>query len=249
MKKIRTNYNIILTGTIDVSKSYGGMNTLPLVDETERLNQYESAIERYICQSAFNKIVFVETSEYQAFDYKKFEKLADEHGKQFEYITFCGNFELIRERGKSSGDAEAINYALTHSELLKNEETIYKVTGRIFLTNSFTITKTKDKVRNEFFSYKKFKWHRCVTYFFKFNKEDYLKYFFDVPELCDERIEMDMEKVFYQKIVESKIQCKPFRKYPRINGIIGSQGIKYDKTPFQYFLGDIMIRLGFFTVN
>ncbi len=62
-----------------------------------------------------------------------------------------GSTELIKERGKSVGDAEAINYALKNSHLLKNEDTIYKVTGRIFLTNSYDIVKTKNEVRNEFF--------------------------------------------------------------------------------------------------
>lgn len=145
-----TNNSILLTGTIDVSKSYGGMNTLPLVDINERLEQYNSAISRYITESAFNKIVFVETSEYD-FDYKFFQDLAEKNGKRFEYLTFMGSTELIKERGKSVGDAEAINYALKNSHLLKNEDTIYKVTGRIFLTNSYDIVKTKNEVRNEFF--------------------------------------------------------------------------------------------------
>ncbi len=74
-----TNNSILLTGTIDVSKSYGGMNTLPLVDINERLEQYNSAISRYITESAFNKIVFVETSEYD-FDYKFFQDLAEKMG-------------------------------------------------------------------------------------------------------------------------------------------------------------------------
>lgn len=133
--KTQTNSNIILTGTIDVSHSMGGLNTLVVSDIDERLHQYENAIERYIKESVFNKIVFVETSNF-AFDTIRYEKMALNYNKHFEYLTFMGSYEEIKIKGKSLGDAEVINNALINSKILKNESTIYIVTGRLFLLNS-----------------------------------------------------------------------------------------------------------------
>ena len=159
---------ILLTGTIDVSNSYGGKNKVVINNTNERLKQYESAISRYICESVFDIIVFVETSNYP-FNESKYCELAEKNNKKFEYITFIGNGEKVKEKGKSYGEAEAILYGITNSKLLKNEQVIYKGTGRIFLKNSKIIVKHKSKSRNEFISFSKIDYGRCVTWFFKFN--------------------------------------------------------------------------------
>lgn len=244
---INKSFPLLLTGTIDVSKSLGGMNkNLAVKSLDERLNQYESAITRYIEESVFNKIVFVETSNYN-FDVEKFNALSQKHNKEFEYITFLGSYEKVIEKGKSYGDAEALLYAIKNSKLLKDEETIYKITGRIFLTNSFDIVKGFNKSPNEFISFSR--GNRCVTYCFKFNKYDFNKYFANLLDLCDELNGKDLETVFYKIIKDSKIKTKPFKRYPRINGVIGGFGTKYDKKRYQYFIADILIKLGIFTIK
>lgn len=243
------NSNILLTGTINVNPSFGGQNKVVLSNLCERLSQYERAITRYICDTQFNKIVFVETSNYPL-DYDKFESLARQNGKQFEYLPFEGSYELVKQKGKSVGDAEAINYALCNSKILNNEETIYKITGRLFLLNSNEILKTKDRVRNEFFAFRKREpSYRCKTYFFKFNRKDYMDYFLCVPDLVDERIDMDMETVFYKRIIESGIEHKAFKKYPRITGVIAGLGTTYDKSNLEYIIGDFLIKTGFYDIK
>ena len=114
-------YPILLTGTIDVTKTAGGYNSVTIMDTSERLTQYNSAIERFIINSAFNKIVFVETTNYP-FDDRIFIDLANKYNKQFEYLTFQGDIINVKEKGKSYGEAEAILYGLKNSILLKNNE-------------------------------------------------------------------------------------------------------------------------------
>lgn len=239
---------ILLTGTIDVSNSSGGVNYVVINNTLERLKQYESAIEKYIKLSSFDRIVFVETSNYK-FDESRFSSLASSYNKRFEYITFQGDYEKVKEKGKSYGEAEAILYGIKNSKLLENEETIYKGTGRIFLRNSKKIVKHKDKIRNEFISFSKIDYGRCVTWLFKFNKSDYLKYFADCQYQCNESIGKDIEKVFFEIIVDNNIEQKPFNQYPRMNGIIGGLGIKYDKSFLKYKIFDILLKTGFFTVK
>lgn len=64
-----------------------------------------------------------------------------------------------------------IDHAICSSQLLKYSETFYKVTGRIFLTNSDEIIKTYKKHANEFLVIKNDKW--CYTHVFKMNINDY----------------------------------------------------------------------------
>lgn len=65
---------LLLTGTID-STVYNNVGN-KIVDVNERLLQYESCIERYIKESPFTKIVFIENSGYP-FDAKKFIAMAE----------------------------------------------------------------------------------------------------------------------------------------------------------------------------
>ena len=52
-------YPLLLTGTID-SRSFDGDG----IDLKKRLESYENSLERYICETQFNPIVFVENSGY-----------------------------------------------------------------------------------------------------------------------------------------------------------------------------------------
>lgn len=80
---------LLLTGTID-SAVYNNVGN-KIVDIQERLSQYESCIERYIKESPFMNIVFIENSEYP-FDAEKFIAMAENcvingQKKQFEFIS------------------------------------------------------------------------------------------------------------------------------------------------------------------
>lgn len=53
---------------------------------------------------------------------------------RLEYICFDGN-NYDKERGKGYGEALIIEYALSHSNLLKQADQIIKITGRIIVKN------------------------------------------------------------------------------------------------------------------
>lgn len=92
--KNKQQYPLLLTGTID-SRPFDGDG----IDLKYRLESYENSIKRYICDTKFNPIVFIENSGYD-FEYEKYEKLAQEYGKQFEFIngTVCN--KEVKEHGK-----------------------------------------------------------------------------------------------------------------------------------------------------
>ena len=124
---------LLLTGTIDSSVYMNTGNKICDIDV--RLQQYTSAITRYIKFSPFTHIVFIENSGYD-FDVDYFANMAKEKGKYFEFISGKICREEIIKRGKSFGDAFLIHEALEKSILLKQFNFFYKITGRIYLENS-----------------------------------------------------------------------------------------------------------------
>lgn len=235
---------ILLTGTINTSV-FNNVNVV-LTDLNERLRQYSNTIIRYIEDSEFDKIVFVENSGYP-FDKNYFLELAHKYEKEFEYLPFIGNRDKISSYGKSYGDAECITFGIKNSNILKNEKYIYKVTGRIYLKNSKDICKTQYSCDNEFVVYNDTKW--CHTNFFKVKREDYLKFLSDVQEECDDFNKKSIEYIYYERLLSSNMNSSCFSVYPDLIGVIGGSGALYDKKRIELIVRNILCLVGYFNIK
>lgn len=249
MNRIRNNkivgeYPLLLTGTIDAN-IYNNIGNR-ITDVNIRLEQYESAIYRYIKESPFNPIVFVENSGYD-FDENKFKIYAEEFGKKFEFIKGKICYDEITKKGKSFGDAFLIYEGLIKSKLLSKSEYFYKITGRIFLKNANEIVKTKDKYRNEFICYTGLGW--CLTNIFKCNKEDYLRELGDIYLECDETKVRDIEISFYYRLIKANMEIDSFETFPWFDGIQGATLQNYSGGGMERFIRNICAKLHVFKLN
>ncbi len=232
----------MLTGTVD-SSVYNNVGNI-IQDTNIRLKQYEISIERYIKETPFNVIVFIENSGF-TFDEEKFKFLAKDYGKEFEFIQGKICKEEIISHGKSFGDAYLVAEALRKSILLRKEHFFYKISGRIFLKNSKQICKTKNKYKNEFIVYQGKRW--CFTNIFKANKEDYLSVFNDIYLDCDEKTGNDIEILFFKRLYSSSIDVGSFHVYPFFDGVMGATGENYSGGLVERIMRNIMARLHFFS--
>lgn len=237
-------YALLLTGTIDASVFNNVKNML--TDVKERLDQYTSTIKRYIKESSFDKIVFVENSGY-SIDEEHFFQYAKAYGKEFEYLPFLGEVENVIKYGKSYGEAQCIRYGIEHSKLLEKEEYIYKVTGRVFLRNSKDICKSKAAHHNEFVALNDTKW--CFTNFFKIRKEDFLLYLSDAQYECDDFNRKGIERIYYKRLLDARADVACFRNYPDLTGIVGGTGGTYDKSKFELIVLNGLSRVGYFNIK
>lgn len=234
---------VLLTGTID-SGVYSNVGN-KICNIEDRLSMYMNSVENYIKESAFDQIVFAENSQYE-FPASDFYRMAERYNKKFEYVKCPSYVEDVLKHGKSYGEARLIDDALRNSELLKNCLTIYKITGRIFLKNSKKICKTIDKHKNEFIVYMCKKW--CFTNIFKFNKQDYLKYWEKIWEKCDERTGKDIEKVFFEVIDKNRnLDVGCFSVYPYFDGIQGATLTPYSGNFIERRLRNVLCGLKVFT--
>lgn len=239
------NYYALLTGTIDSSVYNNTGNKITNI--VERLAQYESAIERYITSSAFTHICFAENSGYP-FNEDYFQSLAKENGKVFEFVRCPIHKSETIQHGKSYGEAAIIQDALSISKLLVQAETIYKMTGRIFLRNSKDIVSTSHKHRNEFIVYMNKKW--CFTNIFKFNRIDYLRCWAKAKESCDEKSGNDIERVFYRILQDNpELDVGSFHVWPNFEGVQGATLELYSGGGQELLLRSIMCRIGFFKMH
>jgi hypothetical protein len=104
-------------------------------DLAKRLDDYLRAFEFYLSlpQSHFDRVLFVDNS---AGDVRPIEELARStaHDKTVEIISFAGNDHPV-EYGKAYGEFKLIDYGLTMSRLARKQDVLWKVTGRLRLTN------------------------------------------------------------------------------------------------------------------
>ena len=236
------DYPLLLTGTIDTGVF--GNNNVVLTDTGERLRQYIEVITNYIQTSPFNPIVFAENSGHP-FPTDQLTALAREAGKEFEFLFVDTSKEKTAAFGKSFGEAYLITQAIERSRALNESPFVYKCTGRVFLQNAQDICRTANNGRSEFVTIR----HReaCLTVFFKLSLADYRKGLTALPDYCNEKEGMDVERGFYRLLREKEIKYSCFPVYPRLHGVCGTNGGNYDKSPKNLMIKDKMIRYGLFS--
>jgi hypothetical protein len=125
---------IFLTGCIDPQ----GMTFTLLGNPQVRRDQYIKAINFYI-KATDHKILFVENSNN---DISSFFENEIESGR-IEIITFNGN-NYDRQLGKGYGEMEIIEYAFQNSNSIKKADFIFKITGRLIVSNIRSIISQAD---------------------------------------------------------------------------------------------------------
>lgn len=237
------DYPLLLTGTIIIDTNNASAGS---IDLEKRIGDYERSLQRYICDTKFNPIVFIDNSGYPL-DVNKYEQMASEHGKAFEFLKGTECKAEVEKHGKGYGDALLVEEALAQSKLLANEAFFYKITGRIFLKNSDSIIKSCSRHRNEFIAYDGMGW--VMTYLFKANIADYKRVMKDVYLQCDDKSCRDMEICFGLRLYASGLDIGCFRTYPDIEGTMGTSSVPYSKGRVDTILRTIAANIGIFTMK
>lgn len=121
-----SNRVLLLTACI----TPGGMAYTALQNPKIREEQYLNALNWYLANTDF-RIVLCENTNYQL--PKKYEGFINAY--RLEYLTFDGNNNFDKSRGKGIGEALIIQYAIQHSKFIAEADVIMKMTGRQILKN------------------------------------------------------------------------------------------------------------------
>lgn len=238
---------ILLTACI---KPEGDIPVLKIRSHEVRLQQYSDALRYWLTETAVDKIVFCDNSNYD-FDATEFYTLANEHGKQIEFLRFQGRQDKVKVYGKGYGEGELIQYFIEHSQLLAGETHFLKITGRVTIENFAELYPLlKDKPGNYFNSSKIFDRRKSAnTVFFMANVNEYRKFLLDVYHEVRDDQGIVFEKLVRKALLEHDVESHNFPIYPLIDGIAAGAGVPYLKQPERSWYRKIFSRVHFYDLR
>ena len=230
---------LLLTATIKpfVSVAYN--------DPEIRSAEYRKTLERYICDTDFDRIIFAENSGYE-FDIGEIDKLAAQRNKELIYLNLS---ESERGSTMSTGEAYLMRSAIEKCLFLRDDDVIWKSTGRVFIRNANKVLHASTTSRKiNMFLYAP-KYDSLQTWFFCVKVCDLKKYFLSeevigwMEDGCIEYAWMDC----WRKYME-EIEISPFPVYPDAEGI-NSIGKPYTLSFAKLLLKNALLRVGYFTIK
>lgn len=228
----RNNSTLLITGAIDINACVPKYTKL--TDTGERLKQYEDSIEYAIRNyKTISNIIFCENTKF-GFKEKEFVNLSRSFKKQFEYLTFQGNYDRIQLQGKGYGEGEIIKYALMNSHLLKNSTSFVKLTGRLTVANFDMLIKKVIKKPGNYFQlpslFRKNKTNTISTVLYSTETSFYIQNLLDLYKMVDDSQRQILEFLFYRAISVHEVYNFPY--YPVIRGLSGTSGNPYNNISF-----------------
>lgn len=230
-----TGSTLLLTGTIKpfVQVAHN--------DPEVRLREYKKAIRKYITESSFQTIIFAENSGYQ-FDSNELQELAEANGKKLILLSF------VDSGGNNMGSGEAVlmKRTLEACTFLRDDDVIWKVTGRLWISNINSLCARHTKKSNLFLYSKTY--DSMETWCFCARVSDLRKYF-----LSDETIEAMRQGCIEYAWMDcfrrnKSIEVKSFKSYPNAVGM-RSSGQMYTTSGYKRFILNILLRTGHFTAK
>jgi hypothetical protein len=120
---------LLMTATVDP----GDTPVVTLRDPAVRLLHYVAATMLWIRRQPFDSIVICENSG-KGSRLADLAQVAQAAGKKFEFLEFEGNSGSWKF-GKGYGEGTILAHALLKSKLIREESSVWKVTGRLFVEN------------------------------------------------------------------------------------------------------------------
>lgn len=224
--KLATSPNLLLTSCVFVSAPF-----VALSDPTERIELTLKSIKQWIKIAGNLNIVICDGSGY---DFTR------EVAKRFpqariECIFFRNDTESVLAYGKGYGEGEIINYALAHSEYLKQADYFIKCTSKLWVKN---FPEIHDRWNNIFqcqFGLEKPKSFRNAipssvdTRFYIINKIYFSELFSNTYKNVNDREAYYLEHCFKDVILDKNLRASSilFPIPPLIEGVAGTSGETY----------------------
>ena len=210
-------------------------------DPQVRLKEYVQTISRYITDSDFDTILFAENSGYQ-FDSSELEAQAEACGKKLLILR------LVDGGGNnmSSGEAILMRRALEACPFIEDTDVIWKVTGRLWISNINRLLARHTRNTNVFLYARKY--DSMQTWFFCAKVDDLKKYFLTdeaieaMKQSCIEYVWMDCYRA------NKQIRVERFAAYPNVIGN-NSSGNAYTLSPIKRRMFDLLLLMGRFSVR
>lgn len=241
---------LVITSSVYVNTRYTA-----LLDAGERERQYFDALEFYIRQTPFQRIIVCDNSGY--IYPPSLLRLADEHHKQLELLSFTGDKTAMERHGKGYGEGEIMKFVMSHSRLLQEVEGFLKVTGRLKLINTEKLLRRADHHQNYFIpvSLIRPRWlvppaaRPCVEIRVYYTTKDVFKaVLLDAYLTVSDDRTYFLEHAYHDALASSTVKLQCFPLAPEIIGTSGSNGWSFRERPiWKKLLIRCILHLGYIT--
>jgi len=226
---MKKSWVILLSATVNPS----GMSYTVLQDPLVRQQHYLNSLRKWI-KNTNSPIVFIENSNCDLNFFR--ERLPSKSFDRIEMLTFEGN-NFKPDLGKGYGEMKIIQYGMQNSHLLQNSEFVFKITGRYHIKNFRNCIKNIKDDADLYINFTKglsfadSRFFGCTTLFLS-------EYLFKYSEKLNDSKNYFFEHALAQaslNAIADGYHFSPYSNYPLIDGIYGTEGIKYN-TSFLFWL-------------
>lgn len=218
---------------------------LTVNDSGERCAEYEETIRWAIYASPFTEIVYADNSGCSLEIFNRYIRLAEAENKKLELLSFLETDNYIHF-GKGYGEGSIIEYALSHSRLVREnkEQYFYKITGRLRIENITGMMERRDL--KKVYLFRNYPLYDMLdTRFYGMPVAIYQKYFLKAYTRVNDKELNYLEKIFYEICQDNHLKYDCMKGYPWFQGRSGSTGKVYQKNPNQR-LFDFLCRVNLF---
>lgn len=200
-----------------------------------RLDDYRHALELWLRAPLAIPIVFCENSGSDLSELRELCRHYNPRGQQVEFLSFAGQ-DFPGERGKGYGELQIISHVLHNSRMIRGEERVLKVTGRLFVRNIAKILRdvSSNPVPDVFCD-----WSRNLTWadsrvfcalvpFLRSHLLPLQELVNDSQGVC---LEHALSRAVHQAIANG-LHWALIPRCPDVVGISGTSGLKYPSSPF-----------------
>lgn len=223
---------LLLTATVT---PLPGIPLLARTDPVARLQDYQRALSFYssLIGTCFDGIVFAENS---ASDLSALSEAVDRRAAHaVEFISFYG-LDYPPSYGRGYGEFRLVEFAINHSKLIKNDDIVWKVTGRYIIENICKIIRTRPIDADLYCHMRNYPYRLCELYLLAWNSRGYKSVIERVfPKLRNDIVptKISVEETLFREEVDrvaGSIKIVPRFKYvPIISGIRGFDNREYSK--------------------
>jgi hypothetical protein len=225
---------LIITSAVFVNS-----NLTVLTDPALREQQYADSILFYLQTKNISRIIVCDNS---GFDFSlngSLAALAKANGKALECLSFLGNKDLVKAKGKGYGEGEIMDYVFRNSKLLKEAPGFFKVTGRVRVLNIDRLI-THIHPGTDYFQRTRViplgdtYWNAVDTRLYYCTREVFSRYLQDAYGNVDDQGGYYLEHAYYARLAGNMIPWESFKVFPRYSGISGSTGKTYAAAPVKW---------------
>lgn len=236
-----SNETLIVTSAINSRDPY-----LKIKNAQDRLLQTYCSLISWITKTHVNNIVLCDNTGVDH-TFSQISLLAKQYGKKFERLVFEGDYEKVITLGKGYGEGEIMKHVFSHSLLLGESETFYKITGRVFVDNYNDIS-VAEQNRHVVFNFPLKWWKKIIwfmiansgvlssfisrkgtvnmqTVFYKSSKKYYKDHLIDLYLEVDDKRNMFLENLYFMPLF--KYGFTKFSLSPSLIGYCAGTGTLY----------------------